>query len=215
MAQAEKISCQKRDIKTKGYLNELKRSGLVPGTVYGKGIDSQAISLGSRNLSRIFQVHGSRGLFSLEIDGDSGMMVVVREIQRHPINGHITHVDFWKVRLDEKINSTVGVSIVGEEEIMKKGGILQAGAKEIEVSCLPQDIPETLVYDIAALEIGDKVTVADLQVPEGVEIITDLDALVATVLAPTLTDEDEEVEGEVEGEGEGAETEETEATESE
>lgn len=215
MAQAEKISCQKRDIKTKGYLNELKRSGLVPGTVYGKGIDSQAISLGSRNLSRIFQVHGSRGLFSLEIDGDSGMMVVVLEIQRHPINGHITHVDFWKVRLDEKINSTVGVSIVGEEEIMKKGGILQAGAKEIEVSCLPQDIPETLVYDIAALEIGDKVTVADLQVPEGVEIITDLDALVATVLAPTLTDEDEEVEGEVEGEGEGAETEETEATESE
>jgi large subunit ribosomal protein L25 len=210
MAQAEKISCQKRDIKTKGYLNELKHNGLVPGTVYGKGIENQAIALASKHLSRIFQIHGSRGLFSLEIDGGNGLMVVVREIQRHPINGQITHVDFWKVRLDEKINSTVGISIIGEEEIMKKGGILQAGAKEIEVSCLPQDIPETLVYDIATLEIGDKVTVADLQVPAGVEILTDLEALVATVLAPSKATTGEESE-----EGEGIEAEETEATEGE
>ena len=211
MAQAEKISCQKRDIKTRGYLNELKRNGIVPGTVYGKGVDNQAIYVSLKQLTRTFQAHGSRGLFSLEIDGGSGLMVVIREIQRNPITGQITHVDFWKVRLDEKINSTVGVSIVGEEEIMKKGGILQAGAKEIEVSCLPQDIPETLVYDIAALEIGDKVTVADLQVPAGVEILTDLETMVATVLAPAISAEAEETEEE----GEGAETEDTETTEGE
>jgi len=211
MAQAEKISCQKRDIKTRGYLNELKRNGIVPGTVYGKGVDNQAVSISQKQLTRTFQAHGSRGLFSLEIDGGSGLMVIVREIQRHPITGQITHVDFWKVRLDEKINSTVGVSLVGEEEIIKKGGILQAGAKEIEVSCLPQDIPETLVYDIAALEIGDKVTVADLQVPAEVEILTDLETLVATVLAPAISAEAEEAEGE----GEAAEAEETEATEGE
>ncbi len=211
MAQAEKISCQKRDIKTRGYLNELKRNGIVPGTVYGKGVDNQAVSISLKQLTRTFQAHGSRGLFSLEIDGGSGLMVIVREIQRHPITGQITHVDFWKVRLDEKINSTVGVSLVGEEEIIKKGGILQAGAKEIEVSCLPQDIPETLVYDIAALEIGDKVTVADLQVPAEVEILTDLETLVATVLAPAISAEAEEAEGE----GEAAEAEETEATEGE
>ena len=209
MAQAEKISCQKRDIKTRGYLNELKRSGIVPGTIYGKGIDNQAISISLKQLTRTFQTHGSRGLFSLEIDGGSGLMVVVREVQRNPITGHIIHVDFWKVRLDEKITSTVGVSIIGEEEIMKKGGILQSGAKEIEISCLPQDIPETLVYDIAALEIGEKVTVADLQVPGEVEIITDLETMIATVLAPAISAEAEEAEGE------GAEAEETEATEGE
>jgi len=207
MAQAEKISCQKRDKKTRGYLNELKRNGIVPGTVYGKGVDNQAISVSLKQLTRTFQAHGSRGLFSLEIDGGSGLMVVVREIQRHPITGQIAHVDFWKVRLDEKINSTVGISLVGEEEIMKKGGILQAGAKEIEVSCLPQDIPETLVYDIAALEIGDKVTVADLQVPEGVEVLNDLETMVATVLAPSkaTTEEETEEEGEAtEAEGNAA-----------
>jgi len=211
MAQAEKISCQKRDIKTRGYLNELKRSGIVPGTIYGKGIDNQAISISLKQLTRTFQVHGSRGLFSLEIDGDSGLMVVVREVQRNPITGHIIHVDFWKVRLDEKITSTVGVSIIGEEEIMKKGGILQSGAKEIEISCLPQDIPETLVYDIAALEIGEKVTVADLQVPAAVEILTDMETMVATVLAPSKATDEEEVEEE----GETAEAGETEATEGE
>ena len=211
MAQAEKISCQKRDIKTRGYLNELKRSGIVPGTIYGKGIDNQAISISLKQLTRTFQVHGSRGLFSLEIDGDSGLMVVVREVQRNPITGHIIHVDFWKVRLDEKITSAVGISIIGEEEIMKKGGILQSGAKEIEISCLPQDIPETLVYDIAALEIGDKVTVADLQVPAAVEILTDLETMVATVLAPSKATDEEEVEEE----GETAEAGETEATEGE
>lgn len=210
MAQAEKISCQKRDIKTRGYLNDLKRNGIVPGTVYGKGVDNQAVAVSRKQLTRTFQVHGSRGLFSLEIEGDSGLMVVVREIQRHPITGQITHVDFWKVRLDEKITSTVGVSIIGEEDIMKKGGILQAGAKEIEISCLPQDIPETLVYDIAALEIGDKVTVADLQVPAAVEILTDSETMVATVLAPSKAAIGEEVE-----EGEAAETEGAETTESE
>ena len=211
MAQAEKISCQKRDIKTRGYLNELKRSGIVPGTIYGKGIDNQAISISLKQLTRTFQVHGSRGLFSLEIHGDSGLMVVVREVQRNPITGHIIHVDFWKVRLDEKITSAVGISIIGEEEIMKKGGILQSGAKEIEISCLPQDIPETLVYDIAALEIGEKVTVADLQVPAAVEILTDMETMVATVLAPSKATDEEEVEEE----GETAEAGETEATEGE
>lgn len=211
MAQAEKISCQKRDIKTRGYLNELKRSGIVPGTIYGKGIDNQAISISLKQLTRTFQVHGSRGLFSLEVDGGSGLMVVVREVQRNPITGHIIHVDFWKVRLDEKITSAVGISIIGEEEIMKKGGILQSGAKEIEISCLPQDIPETLVYDIAALEIGEKVTVADLQVPAAVEILTDMETMVATVLAPSKATDEEEVEEE----GETAEAGETEATEGE
>ncbi len=208
MAQAEKIGCQKREQKTRGYLNELKRNGIVPGMVYGKGAENQAISISLKELTRTFQVHGSRGLFSLVIDEGSGFMVVVREIQRHPITGQITHIDFWKVKLDEKINSTVGISLVGEEDIMKKGGILQAGAKEIEVFCLPQDIPETLVYDIAALEIGDKVTVADLQVPAGVEILTDLETLLATVLAPSKADIGEEAkEGEVTEPHEAAATE--------
>lgn len=220
MAQAEKISCQKRDIKTRGHLKELKRSGLVPGNVYGKGIDNQPISVSQKQLVRTFQTHGSRGIFFLEIEGSEDLMTIIREVQRHPVSGQIIHIDFWQVRLDEKINSTVGISIVGEEEVMKKEGILQSGIKEIEIFCLPQEIPETLVCDVSSLEIGDKVTVADLELPEGIEIVTELDAMVATVVVPSIEVEeveDEEIEGEfVEGGDEGeAEAEDTETTEGE
>lgn len=186
MVNAEKINCSPRELNTRGYLKELKRGGFVPGTVYGKGMDNQAISLDLRQLSRVFQSHGSRGLFSLQIDGNSkAVMAVVREVQRHPITGQLIHVDFWKVNMDEKINNTVGIYITGEEELMKKGGILQVGTKEIEVSCLPQDIPESLTCDVGALEIGDKITVADLTLPAEVEILTEPDSLIVTVLAPS------------------------------
>lgn len=208
MTNAEKISCSPRELKTRGYLNELKRSGFVPGTVYGKGIDNQPISLDLRQLSRVFQSHGSRGLFSLEIEGKGKpVMAVVREIQRHPINGQVVHVDFWQVRMDEKINNTVGIVIIGEEELLRKGGIMQAGSKEIEVSCLPQDIPESFTCDVSELEIGEKITVADLKVPADVEIISDPDTLIVTVLAPSRATAEEEEEETAAEAGETAEPE--------
>ncbi|MGS0763199.1 50S ribosomal protein L25 [Syntrophomonas curvata] len=186
MVNAEKINCSPRELGTRGYLKELKRRGFIPGTVYGKGMGNQAISLDLRHLTRIFQNHGSRGLFSLQIGGNGkALMAVVREIQRHPITGQLIHVDFWKVSMDEKINNTVGVYITGEEELIKKGGILQVGTKEIEVLCLPQDIPEGLTCDVGTLEIGDKITAADLTVPAGVEMLSEPDTLIVTVLAPS------------------------------
>lgn len=214
MAIAEKISCQKRDLKTKGYLKQLKRSELIPGIVYGKGIDNLAVSIGQKHLVRTFNTHGSRGLFLLEVEGEeTPIMVVVREIQRHPTSGHITHIDFWNVNLEEKINSTVGITITGEKELIKTEGIMQVGSKEIEISCLPQELPDNLICDVSSLEIGDKITVGDLAVPEGVEILTDLDSIVVTILAPS--EEEEEVEEEAEVEEETTEDVATEAAEDE
>jgi large subunit ribosomal protein L25 len=212
MASAEKISCQKRDLKTKGHLKQLKRSDFIPGVVYGKGMENLAVSMGQKTLVRTFNTYGSRGLFSLEVEGEEkAIMAVVREIQRNPISGQITHIDFWKVNLDEKINSSVGITIIGEEELMKTEGIMQVGSKEIEISCLPQELPDNLTCDVSGLQIGDKITVGDLEVPEGVEILTDLDSLVVTILAPSR-EEEEEVEEEEEG-TEDIATESAEATE--
>jgi large subunit ribosomal protein L25 len=202
MVNAEKLTCLPRELSTRGYLKDLKRRGFVPGTVYGKGMDNQAISLDLRQISRVFQSHGSRGLFSLQIGtANKAVMAVVREIQRHPLTGQLVHVDFWKVSMDEKINNTVGIVITGEEELLKKGGILQAGIKEIEVSCLPQDIPENMTCDVSTLGIGDKITVADLTIPAGVEVLSDQEALIVTVLAPSRAATGVE-EGETAGEAE-------------
>ncbi|MGI5911278.1 MAG: 50S ribosomal protein L25 [Syntrophomonadaceae bacterium] len=208
MANAEKINCQRRDIKTKGYLNELKHKGFIPGTVYGKGIDNQTIAFDLRQLTRVFQNHGVRGLFSLEIQGSNSIMAVVREMQRHPVSGQLIHVDFWKVNMNEKINTVVSVYITGEEEVIKKGGILQVGTKEIEISCLPQDIPDSITCDVAVLDIGDKITVGDLTLPPEVELVSDPDSLIVTILAPSrevveeLQAEEGETNQEVTAEGE-------------
>jgi large subunit ribosomal protein L25 len=203
----QKLNARKREIKNRGYLNQLKRSEQVPAVIYGKGEEAVPISLEKRQLNRIFNVHGSRGIFSLEIEGESQpMMTLIREIQRNPVSGQLIHLDFLSVNLNEKINSNVGVLLGGEEEVMKKGGILQAGLKEVQVLCFPQDLPEYLSADISSLEIGDTLHVADLIVPAEVEILTEAEAVIASILAPSKATAGEE-EG-VEGAGEGEEAEE-------
>lgn len=208
MALAQTLECKKRDIKNKGYLKEMKRNGWVPGIIYGKEMEPRAVFMEFRKLNRIFTHHGLRGLFSLQIEEeDNSPMVLIREVQKNPLSGQITHLDFLTVNMDEKISSNVAIYLTGEEELMKTGGILQSGAKEIEISCLPKNIPEYFSYDISGLQIGDKVLVSDLQVPEGVEIISEAETLLAAVLAPSKAasegEEDEIAEEEAETE-EGA-----------
>lgn len=199
----QKLSAGKREIKNRGYLNQLKRNGQVPAIVYGKGEESISITLQQRQLNRVFSLHGSRGIFSLEIEGESKpVMALIREIQRNPVSGQLIHLDFLTVSLDEKINSNVGILLNGEEEIMKKGGILQSGLKEVEVLCFPQDLPEYLAADISSLEIGDVLHAADLALPAGVEILSDMDSVIASVLAPSKASAADEEEGEEGGVGE-------------
>ncbi|MDD2585720.1 MAG: 50S ribosomal protein L25 [Syntrophomonadaceae bacterium] len=210
MAIAQKIAAKKREIKSKGYLNE-KRQEWIPGVLYGKDTGNTPVFLGRKELSKTFTTYGSRGLFSLELEGEAKpFMVLVRELQRNPLSGQINHVDFLNVNMNETIKSMVGIHIIGEEEIIKKEGILQLGAKEIEVSCLPIDIPEIFECSVADLEIGEKVTVADLKLPDNVEVLSDLDTLLATVLAPSMA-----VDDETETEGEDEESESAEETDAE
>jgi len=185
MGQAVSIVCQRRDRRTKGYLNQLKKQAMVPGVVYGNEMQALNIATEARQLGRIFQAHGTRALFALGIEGEHvPLMVVVREIQRHPVSGQMTHIDFLQVNMKEKMTGTVGIHLTGEEELLGKDVVLIAGIKEIEITCLPAALPETLVYDVAHLTAGDKVTVSDLKVPEGVEVLTDPAALVVSITVP-------------------------------
>lgn len=202
----QKLNALRREIKNQGHLNQLRRSEQIPAIIYGQGEEAIPISLQKRQLNRVFTAHGSRGLFSLEIEGESKPMItLIREVQKNPVSGQLIHVDFLSVSLTEKINSNVGILLSGEEEIMKKGGILQAGLKEVEVLCLPQDLPEYLSADISSLEIGDTLHVKDLSIPAEVEMLSDPGALIASVLMPSKAADDEEDELEAAlGEGEEA-----------
>lgn len=207
MSTALALKCTARTIKNQGYLNEMKRKNYVPGIVYGQGQENVPVFLEGRELSRIFDKHGSRGLFSLQIEGQAKpAMVLIREVQKHPLNGKLIHVDFMSVNMDEQIHSTVSIVINGEDEILKNGGIPQLGAKEVQVLCLARDLPESITVDVSGLGIGQKITVAELTVPEGVELTTDPETMVITVLAPGRGAVEEEAEAEAKAEEPAAET---------
>ncbi|NLT20921.1 MAG: 50S ribosomal protein L25 [Syntrophomonadaceae bacterium] len=204
MVLAQALTATRRELKTKGYLNELKRGGRIPGVIYGQAVEPFTISLDSKESQRIFNHHGYRGLFSLQIEGETKpRMVLIRDIQRQPISQQVTHIDFLLVNMKETITSLVAVQILGEEEVTKRGGVVQTGAKEVEVSCLPANIPESFVCDISNLEVGDKLVVADLVVDPEVEILTDPETMLAAVLAPSRAAVEEET---ADGEGEEAAT---------
>ena len=207
MALAQTLKGVKRELKGKGHLHELRRGQMIPSIVYGQGREPLPIALEGRNLNRIFSHHGYSGLFSLELEGEPRpILALVREVQRHPVNREINHLDFLEVSMTEKITSSVPIHIVGEEEITKQGAILQAGAKELEVSCLPADLPESVICDVSQLQIGEKITVADLAVEANVEKISDPDTVVAVILgASKSTDDETTEEEEATGESEAAE----------
>ncbi|MGI6428394.1 MAG: 50S ribosomal protein L25 [Syntrophomonadaceae bacterium] len=207
MALAQTLKGVKRELKGKGHLHELRRGQMIPSIVYGQGREPLPIALEGRNLNRIFSHHGYSGLFSLELEGEPRpILALVREVQRHPVNREINHLDFLEVSMTEKITSSVPIHIIGEEEITKQGAILQAGAKELEVSCLPADLPESVICDVSQLQIGEKITVADLAVEANVEKISDPDTVVAVILgASKSTDDETTEEEEATGESEAAE----------
>jgi large subunit ribosomal protein L25 len=207
MALAQTLKGVKRELKGKGHLHELRRGQMIPSIVYGQGREPLPIALEGRNLNRIFSHHGYSGLFSLELEGEPRpILALVREVQRHPVNREINHLDFLEVSMTEKITSNVPIHIIGEEEITKQGAILQSGAKELEVACLPADLPDSVTVDVSQLQIGEKVTVADLVVGANVEKISDPDTVVAVILgASKSTDDETTEEEEATGESEAAE----------
>jgi len=203
MASAHTLKGVKRELGSKGYLNQLRRTQMIPGVVYGKGEPALTIAVEGKTVNRIFSHSGYGGLFNLEIEGEpQPVMTLVREVQRHPVNKDVIHVDFLAVSMTEEITSLVPILIVGEEEVVKRGGILQLGDKEVEVSCLPADLPESIRCDVSHLRVGDKITIADLEVPPTVQKLSDPEAVVALVLGSHRASADETAEVSEESQGE-------------
>ncbi|HZK43889.1 MAG TPA: 50S ribosomal protein L25 [Syntrophomonadaceae bacterium] len=215
------MDCMKREISTKSHLNNLKRDGYIPAIVYEKGQESIPITVGDREINRTFSSHGARGIFTLNIAGEAEpFMTVIRELQRHPITGKILHIDFMAINVSETFTSSVSIHFIGEEKATKDEGVIQFGLTVLEVECLPKDLPDNIACDISELEIGDHITVADIEPPQGVVFLDEPDMVIVSVLAPDEeieeeTDEElEDLEGVEDVEGE-EETEDAEETDSE
>jgi large subunit ribosomal protein L25 len=187
----------------------LRREDLVPGVIYGAGSDSISFKVDSRRLRGVLAE--GHALFDVEIDGSGRLPVIVKDQHRHPVRGHVLHLDLLKVRLDEKIQSMVALEIEGVEDApgVREGGVLEHVTRELNVSALPTDIPDRIVADVSGLGIAETMVLSAIAAPAGVEFLDDPDdTVVATITAPTEIEEPEELEeevAEVGAEGEPAE----------
>jgi large subunit ribosomal protein L25 len=192
----------------------LRRSGRVPGVVYGGGQDPLAFEVDAREL-RLALAHAG-AVIDLCIDGDTATPVVLKDLIRHPVTGDTTHIDLLRVRLDKPIHATVVVELEGAEEApgVREGGVLEQITREVEIEALPTDIPDSLHHSVSEMVIGDTIPIQALQAPSGVTILTDPETVLVTLSPPRLQVEaEEEIEEETELVAEGATAEEAEAAE--
>jgi large subunit ribosomal protein L25 len=184
------LEAEKREQASKGTLNTMRRSGRVPGVVYGDKEAPLGLSVNEKSLQQV--IHSERGrnaLITLKLAGTSHP-VLVKEIQRHAISRAILHIDFHRVSLKQKVEAAVPVHVKGEAPGVKLGGgVLEHVARELRVRCLPTDIPAALDADVSALQIGQGIRAKDLALPQGVELVTDPEAIVINIVAPTILEE--------------------------
>ncbi len=188
----------------------LRRSGFVPGVLYGGSHEEPvAFKVGERELRRIL-VDGS-ALFDVQIGDEKTVPVILKERQLHPVREDVTHLDLLEVNLREKIHARVAVELEGVEDVpgVKEGGVLDHITRELDIEALPTDIPERIVVDVSGLEIGANLTLADVTIPEGATLLQENleEITIATVVPPTKVEEPEieaetEVVGEAPAEGE-------------
>lgn len=202
------LKAQIRATKGNGPARAMRRDGRIPAVLYGPKTEPNMISIGARDLDNILkQGNISRSIINLDIDGDKGTKAaMVKEMQTHPISQNVLHVDFYEVDMKRKINVNVPVVTTGKSAGVELGGMLQIIRRELEVSCLPNAIPQAITIDITDLEIGDSVHVNDIKIGEDVEIPHEVNFTVLTILSPTKA-ELEEVEEVEEGEVAEAEVE--------
>ena len=185
----------------------------MPGVLYGSG-EPVAICVETRELRRALT--GAAGLHSIldvEIDGKGSTHAsILKEFQVDPVRGGVTHVDLQEVRLDQTINASVSVNLIGGDEApgVREGGVLSQVLREVTVEALPLEVPEHIDFDVSGMEIGGTLRLAELAAPAGVTILGDMESVVATITAPTKEVEPEPTEEELaaaEAEAEAAEAE--------
>jgi large subunit ribosomal protein L25 len=212
VAERVRIQAQERDTRGSRESRRLRRSGMIPGVVYGRSRPSRAICIDERELRRALSGPGGlHAILDVVLDGGSPSPAVLKDYQQDPIRGTLIHFDLHEVRLDEPIQATVVVQLVGESAGAKEGGVLSQVSRELNVQALPMEIPEHIDADVTEMGIGDTLRLADLPLIDGVTFLDDPEETVlATVTQPTRVELPEDlVEEEEEGEeGELAEGEE-------
>jgi len=207
-----KLEVQPREATGSRATRRLRREGLIPGVLYGRGTEPSSISIPERELRKALTgAGGMNAILDVVLDGGAAHPSILKDYQHDPLRGKVIHVDLVEVRLDQAITATVPIHLVGAEDSpgVREGGALSQVAREVNVEALPMEVPEHIDLDVSEMAMGDTLRVADVTAPDGVTLIDDPELVVATLTMPTRVEEPEEAPAE--GEEAAAEGEQPEA----
>ncbi len=196
------LNAEVRSEKGKGIAHRLRQQGLLPAVLYGE--EQKDLILNTRELQKLLSTQGSSQLITLKVKEGrkkQEIPVLIKELQYHPVKGNLLHADLYQVSMEQEVVVKVPVVLVGEEERVNDGSVIDLQLYEVEVSCLPANIPAKIEVNIAGLTMNNSITLADLTPPSGVQFVTPLSETVVAAYAPRV----EVAEGAAETSGETGE----------
>ena len=197
MADSTKLSLNARDPEGSRTARRLRRSGEVPGVIYGGDDEPSHFSVDARILRNTLAHSGA--ILDVSIGGAKAAPVLVKDLQRHPVRGDIVHVDFLRVNMNETIQTTVVLELIGADDApgVSEGGVLSQETREVTIEALPGDIPDSITHDVSGMQINETLTLSAVTVPAGITLLDDLDeTVIATITPPTAEPVDEDIETE-------------------
>ncbi|MBU5313225.1 50S ribosomal protein L25 [Tissierella carlieri] len=192
---AIKMQIQKRTESGKNLVKKIRKDNIIPAVVYSRGGETASVSVDSAEFLRVYKSAGSSSLLSLELEGET-IPAIIKEIQRHPVKNQILHVDFQKLNMDEKVRMTVPIVLVNRDSIKLQPSILMQLLDQIEIECLPTDIPNGAEVDVENMDFTTPMLVKDLDIAnnENITILRELEDVVCTLTQPSINREDEDEE---------------------
>ena len=193
--QQVRLEAQKREASGKGAARGTRRAGNLPGVLYGRKNEVIPIQIDARGFQDFLHNYGENAFINLEIADHGTENVMVKEIQRDPVSNQLLHTDLLRISMDEPITSAVSITLVGSAPGIQEGGILEFPHRQLTLHCLPTLLPEEIEVDINELDIDDRLSVSDISVPEGIEVLDDPNTRIVAVVPPRIEEEPEDDEG--------------------
>lgn len=191
MAQDIVLTVEPRDARGRSEVRKLRAEGLLPGVIYGPGIEPVALAVPRSELLRVLHQHGAHPLVTVKVNGGPGTseqeyLALIKDLQVDAVRQIALHVDFHRVQEDKPVHTEVEVVLVGTSAGVKLGGILDQIARRVAIEALPRSLPESIEFDVTAMEVGSTARIGDLVPPAGVTILTDAEQTLCTVVAPKV-----------------------------
>ncbi len=187
------------DTRTRIGSNEVKKlrdDNIIPGVIYSRGEETRHVEVDNIDFAKVYKVAGTTSIIDLKV-GEEIVPVIIKEVQRHPVKGEVLHIDFQALKMDEKVRMSIPIILLNRDNIKRQPSILLQILDQVDIECLPKDIPQSAEIDVEDMDFTTPKFVKDLNIAknENITILTDLELPVCSLSEPTVeVDEDEETE---------------------